>query len=280
MKTDLPATLATLGHPQRLAVFQLLMRRYPDGVAAGNIARALDMKPSTLSAYLSALAHSGLITQSRVGTSLRYGVELEAVRTLLGDLFFDCCRGRPDLCEPLVENTLTLRALPTRKYGVLFVCTGNSARSIFAEALLSTFASDRFDVYSAGTQPRSRVDPLAVAVLQGNGHDTRDLAPKSIVDFQGADAPQLDFVFTVCDDAANEWCAPWPGHPVTAHWGVADPASATGSDAERQQAFRNAYAQLRGRIETFQALPFETLDKLSLQHALDDIAASQKETNK
>lgn len=281
MKSDLAHTLSILGHPQRLAVFRLVMRRHPDPVPAGQIAEALALKPPTLSAYLAALTQAGLLAQTRDGTSLRYGVALDAVQGLVDDLLNDCCRGRADLCAPLWPPDAPLpanrkgTAMADRKMSVLFICTGNSARSIFAECILRDFAPDRFTVYSAGTRARSELNPFALEVLRANGHDVSALHAKTIERFQGPDAPPLDFVFTVCDRAANEECPPWPGQPVTGHWGVADPVKATGTEAERRLAFRTAYGQLRARIKGFQALPLDTLDRMSLQRAVDALAHAE-----
>ena len=161
----------------------------------------------------------------------------------------------------------------TRKpYRVLFICTGNSARSIFAETLLRDMGGDRFEVHSAGTKPHSELHPFAVQVLQDKGHDVSGLRAKNVAEFQGAGAEPFDFVFTVCNRAANEECPPWPGQPVTGHWGMPDPVKAEGTEAERALAFQDVYGALRNRIQAFLALPLETLDALSLQRAVDEIA--------
>ena len=160
----------------------------------------------------------------------------------------------------------------TRKlYNVLFLCTGNSARSIFAERLVDRLGRGRFRGFSAGSRPAGRVNPLALKVLEGNNFPTGDLRSKSWSEFTGTDAPQMDFVFTVCDSAAAESCPVWPGQPMTAHWGIPDPAKAVGSDAERMLAFRRALAALERRIAIFVDLPLESLDRLRLQARLDDI---------
>lgn len=270
MEKMIPERLSTLGHPQRLAVFRLLMRRYPDRVPASEIARALGLKPNTLSNYLSALLQVGLVSQERAGTSLRYGVEMAAVRGTIDYLLLDCCRGRPEICAPASYATSD-KADRDRKFNALFICTGNSARSIFAEAILRDEAGDRFNVYSAGTRARSELNPVALQVLKLNGHDISDLRAKTIAEFQAPDAPDFDFVFTVCDQAANEDCPAWPGQPISAHWGVPDPVGADGTQAQKILSFQMAYDAIRNRILTFSSLPFETLDRISLQKAVDDI---------
>ncbi|MCV2888467.1 arsenate reductase/protein-tyrosine-phosphatase family protein [Ruegeria aquimaris] len=273
MEKEIPLRLTTLGHPMRLAIFRLLMRRYPDRVPAGELAEALGVKGSTLSAYLSALLQARLVTQERQGTSLLYSVDMHEVRQTFDYLFLDCCRGRPELCG---WSALPVDELPkpaTRaRLKVLFLCTGNSARSIFAEAILRKEAGDRFDAYSAGTRPRSELNPFALDVLQQNGHDISLLRAKNVSEFQGHDAPSFDFVFTVCDQAANEDCPAWVGQPISAHWGLPDPAKAGGNAAEKNLAFHQTYGALRNRIVAFAALPIASLDKISLQRALDDLA--------
>lgn len=158
-----------------------------------------------------------------------------------------------------------------RKYKVLFICTGNSARSIFAESILRKEAGDKFEAYSAGTKPQSELNPFALRVLADKGHDISVLRSKNVADYQGDDIPHFDFVFTVCDQAANEECPAWQGQPVSAHWGMPDPVKAEGSDAQKSLAFQQAYGALRNRILAFTALPIESLDRISLQKAVDEI---------
>ena len=158
-----------------------------------------------------------------------------------------------------------------RPFNVLFLCTGNSARSILAEAILNKVGAGHFIAYSAGSQPKGRVHPETLRLLEDLGHDTADLRSKSWNEFAKAGAPPLDFVFTVCDNAAGETCPIWPGQPMTAHWGVPDPAAAAGSDAEVALAFKQAYRMLNQRIGVFRALPLRSLDRLSLQNKLREI---------
>ncbi|MBM2323905.1 MULTISPECIES: helix-turn-helix domain-containing protein [Marivita] len=278
MEIKTASQLSTLGHPQRLAIFRMLMRRMPDKVPAGEIADALDIKASTLSAYLSNLLDAGLLSQTRVGTSLRYSVNVTNVQGMLDFLLLDCCRGRPDMCSPLAAGFgQGMMDMSFKKFSVLFICTGNSARSIFAETILRDMAGDRFDVYSAGTKPYSELNPMAVDVLRQKGHDVSGLRAKNVQEFIAQDAPKFDFVFTVCDQAANEDCPAWSGQPISAHWGMVDPVKASGSDAERSLAFQVAYGALRNRIGVFTALPMNTLDRISLQKAVDDIGQMTEE---
>ena len=266
--------LSTLGHEQRLLVFRMLMRRFPDTVPAGELADQLRIKPSTLSNYLNALLRSGLVTQKRSGTSLLYSVEMKTVQQMFDVLMNDCCRGRPDICMPFAKGN---DPMTDRKFNVLFICVGNSARSIFAESLMREIGGDRFNVYSAGTKPYSELNPIAVQVLQDKGHDTSVLRSKNVSEFTGPDAPHLDFVFTVCNQAANEECPPWDGQPISGHWGMVDPVKATGTDAERSLAFQNAYGALKHRIQAFTSLPVESLDRIALQAAVDEIGRTSVE---
>lgn len=272
MEELIPSRLATLGHPQRFAVFRLLMRRYPDKVPATELARAINIKPNTLSTYVAALRQSDLVTQERVGTSLRYAINMNAVRHTFDYLLRDCCRGRPEICSLTSDLTLQgLSQMTDRKYNVLFICTGNSARSIFAESILREEAGDRFQSYSAGTTPFSQLNPFALEVLEQKGHDISVLRAKNVAEFQRPESPGFDFVFTVCNQAANEDCPAWSGQPVSAHWGMPDPVEVAGSNAEKSLAFHQAYGALRNRIKAFSALPIASLDRISLQRAVDDI---------
>lgn len=272
METLIPHRLSILGHPHRLAIFRLLMRRYPDRVAAGEIAQVLELKPSTLSAYLASLMQAGLVEQAREGTSLRYAIAMAEVQRTFDYLLLDCCRGRPELCLPVpTPASEGAPAMSDRTYKVLFICTGNSARSIFAESILRKEGGDRFEAHSAGTRPRSELNPFALEVLRQKGHDVSVLRAKNVAEFQGEGAPRFDFVFTVCNQAANEECPPWIGQPVSAHWGMPDPVKAEGTDAEKALAFQQAYGALRNRILAFTALPLDALDRISLQSAVDDI---------
>ncbi len=159
----------------------------------------------------------------------------------------------------------------TKLFNVLFLCTGNSARSIIAEALINRWGNGRFIGFSAGSQPKGQVHPLTLQLLTQMNYSTVGYRSKSWEEFTLPQAPHLDFVFTVCDNAADEPCPVWLGQPISAHWGVPDPAAATGSDAERMQAFREAFRQLENRIKIFTSLPLDHLDRVKLQAAVDKI---------
>jgi protein-tyrosine-phosphatase len=156
-------------------------------------------------------------------------------------------------------------------FNVLFLCTGNSARSILAEAILNRIGQGRFRAFSAGSQPKGEVHPYALQLLRSLNHDTSFARSKSWEEFAAPGAPEMNFVFTVCDNAANEACPVWPGQPMTAHWGVPDPAVVKGTDAEKHLAFADAYRMLNNRISIFTSLPMKSIDKLALQKRLDEI---------
>lgn len=158
-----------------------------------------------------------------------------------------------------------------RSYNVLFLCTGNSARSILAESLLNQMGRGRFRAYSAGSHPAGRVNPFTLELLEKNQFPTRDMRSKSWDEFAQPEAPHFDFVITVCDNAAGEICPVWPGQPMTAHWGIPDPAAVEGSDETKRRAFVQAMEQLQRRISMFINLPFATLEGLKLEQAVRDI---------
>ncbi len=183
--------LSVLAHADRLSVFRLLVRRLPETVPAGEIARSLSLKPSTLSAHLSALQNAGLASHSRQGTTLLYRADLDGAESLVSFLFEDCCRGRADLCQPRhPAQSSPGNILKEKRFSVLFICSGNSTRSIIAETLLRAEAGDRFIAYSAGTRPRSEINPATIRFLRSKGHDTTALRAKHVSEFQGPEAPR------------------------------------------------------------------------------------------
>lgn len=262
---------ATLGHPGRLAVFRLLMRFAPQGVRPTEIAEALAMKQNTLSHHLADLAACGLVQVERQGRSLLYAADLTMTETLIGYLALDVGRARPDLLTPLLAKPKDFSAMTEPVWNVLFICSGNSARSIFAEALLRDLGGARFHAWSAGTHPGSQLNPFALEVLHRNGHDTAHLRSKHVSEFQAPEAPKMDFVFTVCNTAAAEECPPWPDQPITGHWGLPDPVKAAGTDAEKALVFAQTYGALRRRIAAFVELPLDSLSRIAQQTRVDAI---------
>jgi arsenate reductase len=271
--------LSALSQETRLDVFRLLTRAEPVGMCAGEIAAAMDARQNTISTNLAILAQAGLIRSVREGRNMRYFANLDGMRDLLSFLMEDCCDGKPEACAPLL--TTVARAcgrkpdalMPGKVFNVLFLCSGNSARSIFAEAILNRWGQGRFRAFSAGSQPRGEVHPYALDLLRLQNFDPAFARSKSWQEFSAPEGPELDFVFTVCDTAAREVCPAWPGQPQTAHWGIPDPAAAEGTEAERRLAFAEAFRQLNNRISIFVNLPLASLDRLSLQKRLDAIGA-------
>ena len=284
------SALSALGQERRLKIFRLLVQCGPDGMAAGDIARRLKLPQNTLSFHLAALARAHLVTSRKEGRSIIYCVDLAGTRGLLSFLVEDCCAGKAELCGPLsrppspdvaLHKKLKSEEMPMQvvssnpPLNVLFLCTGNSARSIMAEAILNRLGLGKFKAYSAGSYPKGEVNPHALAVLRKSNFDVSKLRSKSWDEFAAPGAPKLDFVFTVCDDAAKEVCPIWPGQPMTAHWGLPDPAKAEGSEAEQALAFADTFRMLYQRISIFVSLPFDKLSKLSLQKHLEDIGKTQ-----
>jgi arsenate reductase len=167
-----------------------------------------------------------------------------------------------------------------RIYNVLFLCTGNSARSILGEAVLNHVGGEHFRAYSAGSTPKGEVHPLTLRTLRNAGISTEGLRSKGWEEFAGADAPQMDFVFTVCDNAAGEACPVWPGQPMTAHWGIEDPSAVTGTEFQREAAFEDALGYMRNRIAAFTNLPLATIDRMTLTSKLRGIGAMDGSTSK
>ena len=165
-----------------------------------------------------------------------------------------------------------------RPFNVLFLCTGNSARSILAEQLLNHWGKGQFRAYSAGSYPQGAVHPMALELLKHMGLSTEGLRSKSWDEFAARDAPVFDFVFTVCDNAAGEVCPVWPGQPVTGHWGVEDPAAVQGTEAEKSLAFRKAFQELENRIKVFVSLPIRSLERIKLQERVNDIGRMPRHT--
>lgn len=272
MKESL-AALAALAQEHRLEAFRLLVAAGPAGLAAGELATGLAIAPNSLSFHLDRLRQANLVDVTRQGRSLIYSARYDTMQGLLAYLTENCCGGRPELCGPPLASRLNKhrRLGVAAPLNVLFLCTGNSARSILAEAILNQDGAGRFRAYSAGSHPRPAVNPFAVRVLESYGYATDDLGSKYWNVFAAPDAPRMDFVFTVCDSAAGEACPLWPGQPVTAHWGIEDPAAVDGNDLKKERAFVTAFKYLKNRISVFLALPFDNLSTMALANKLREI---------
>lgn len=264
---DATKAFAALAQPLRLDTFRLLVAAGPAGLLAGEVAGAMGVKQNTMSGNLAQLRDAGLVMARREGRGIRYLADLGRVRGLASFLMDECCGGQPELCAPGAQKGNIM----TEPRNVLFLCTGNSARSIIAEVILNAEGAGRFRAYSAGSTPKGGPHPYTLDLLRGLGHDVSGLRSKSWDEFAAAEAPKMDFVFTVCDRAAAEPCPFWPGQPMSAHWGVPDPVAAAGNEAERRLAFSETYRMLRNRISAFVNLPMKAVDGMSLQRELDQI---------
>ncbi|MCE1234942.1 MAG: metalloregulator ArsR/SmtB family transcription factor [Hyphomicrobiales bacterium] len=263
--------LASLAQATRLEAFRRLVAAEPEGLAAGDLARALDVPQNTLSAHLAILSRAGLVDATRRGRSLIYRADVDRFRSSVAGLLEDCCGGHPERCEGRGSDLARRSEMPPvthRPMNVLFLCTGNSARSVLAEAILRDLGGDRFRAFSAGSHPKGEIAPLAAKVLASYGHSLEGLRSKSWDEFAAPGAPAMDFVFTVCDSAAGEACPVWPGQPVTAHWGIEDPAAVEGVEIERERAFVTAYRYMKNRIAAFVALPLDRLDAVAIDRDL------------
>lgn len=285
--------LGALAQEHRLAVFRLLMRCGPNGMAAGDIARHVGLAPAALSFHLKELDHAGLIRRSRNGRFIRYAIALAHMSDLLRFLTEDCCAGNPDVCsftQPETDlccpsdgalSSANPRIIPMSDapYHVLFLCTHNSARSVIAECLMNTLGKGAFIAHSAGSTPRGTINPFAIQILEKFGQDTTDLRSKSWDEFTGPDAPKIDFVFTLCDDAAAETCPVWPGAPITDHWGMPDPSCIEGLDARKLGAFANTYSLLHHHITKFSELAKADLDAMSMQDRVAAFSQTVRDKN-
>ncbi len=282
--------LASLAQETRLRIFRLLVETGKDGMNATAIAEALEMIPATLSFHLAQLARAGLINGRQESRFIFYSVNYSDMDELIAYLAENCCQGDACLPKTAVINSITKHpgvgqsakenSLGERIYNVLFLCTGNSARSIMAEAILNHLGEGRFHAFSAGSHPTGSVNLLALEQLTRARLSTNGFRSKDWSEFSAPDTPRLDFVFTVCDNAAGEPCPVWPGQPMTAHWGIRDPAAVEGSDEVKKHAFSAAFTQLNRRISIFTNLPFAKLDALSLQRELNSIGKLRKQTTK
>jgi arsenate reductase len=275
------AVFAALAQPWRLETFRLLVRYLPYGLAAGDVARLIALPHNTLSAHLAVLEQAGLVRSRREGRSIIFAAVEERALRLAAFLAEDCCRGSSHTAHGASDVFPVKREvfMSDKIYNVLILCTGNSARSILAEAILSREGAGRFRAYSAGSHPKGHPHPFALALLTDLGYDVAGLRSKSWDEFAGPDTPEMDFILTVCDSAAGEACPYWPGHPLVAHWGIPDPAAVGGTEAEKRAAFMEAYRRLSGRITSFVNLNVEQLDLSTLKDKLGEIGGMEGATD-
>ena len=253
------------------------MRRAPQPVRPSEIAQVLNIRPNTLSVYLAILTRADLTTAAREGRSIVYRLDRRRIARLIAFLAEDCCRGRPEICLPVrSEDHAAAAAKAAAPFQVLFPLLRQ----------LGTLADGGgdFEQRPVGALPSllgrrsasGRAEPSCPGRAESAGHDTSRLGPKNVSEFRQPDAPRFDFVFTLCDHAANEECPAWPGLPITAHWGLTDPAAAAESCGEGLRGFQQAYRILEDRLPEFKALPFATLDRIALQREVDAIGTGTR----
>jgi ArsR family transcriptional regulator, arsenate/arsenite/antimonite-responsive transcriptional repressor / arsenate reductase (thioredoxin) len=271
------ARLGALGQATRFAVVRHLLKAYPDGMNAGDIARLCDVAHNTLSAHLNVLTNAGLLTVERRGREMNYRADLKKFRGMVKFLATDCGDVLQNPSDD-AEDTRATELLMTAAFNVLFLCTQNSARSIMAEALLEKIGRGRFHAYSAGAEPARQPMPEVTERLKVLGHDVSNLRCKSWDEFKGPNAPRMDFIIALCDVPHGQFCPDLSGQFVSAAWPLPDPAQFKGSATERTTLLNELYAMIRRRIEIFTSLPFQSLDRMALKARLDEIGDTTKVT--
>ncbi len=262
--------LAALAQPHRLEIYRYLVQAGEAGLAVGQISEHFNLSGATLSFHLKNLKQAQLINCLRQGRSLIYSANYPVMNSLLDYLTDNCCGGKT--CPISLDSSINKEQHMTEGlYNILFLCTGNSARSIMAESLMRRWGRGRFNAHSAGSHPAGEVNPRAIELLKRFNFSTEGLRSKSWEEFAQPDSPHLDFVVTVCDNAAGEVCPVWPGQPLTSHWGAPDPAAARGTEVEKMMAFREAFRILDTRIKIFTALRIDGLERLRLKEKMDSI---------
>jgi protein-tyrosine-phosphatase/DNA-binding transcriptional ArsR family regulator len=279
MEKQLATTVfESLASGVRLDIFRLLVKVGPRGLVAGEIASALNLPSTNLSFHLKALSHATLVTVVQEGRFQRYRANLPLMQDLIAYLTAECCSGQPQLCTdifpPVTAFTTRGSTMANKVFNVLFLCTHNSARSILAEAILNHIGQGRFKAYSAGSSPRDneQPNPLSLQVLQHAGMSVEGLRSKSWDEFGASDAPHMDLVITVCDDAAGEVCPHWPGQPATAHWSYPAPSAVEGTEAQKLEAFRQTLLALKRRLDLLISLPDAMLERAMLQDTARNMA--------
>ena len=273
------AGFSALAQETRLDLMRLLASRGASGMAAGEIAAALGQPPSTLSFHLAQLEQAQLVQSVRRGRQLIYSVRFFGLRTLFSFLTETCCGGRPELCGDLARlfpDDLPKEDPMTAAFNVLFLCTHNSARSLMAQAILEKIGRGKFNAYSAGSHPARAPIPEVLAKLKALGHDVSDLHCKSWNEFTGPDAPQMDFVITLCDTLHGQDCPEVGDNPITAAWPLPDPKKFKGTPAEHATMINELYGMIRRRLEIFVNLPYASLDRMALKKRLQELGDSRR----
>jgi ArsR family transcriptional regulator, arsenate/arsenite/antimonite-responsive transcriptional repressor / arsenate reductase (thioredoxin) len=277
------AVFAALGQETRLEAYRLLLRYRPFGLSAGDLARLLAVPHNTLSTHMGLLVDAELVRSRRDGRSVIFAAAPE--RFAAAEAILNEARVRPPRKAGKAKSTNTFPMkrpeddMNIKVHNVLVLCTGNSARSILAEAIINREGHGRFQAYSAGSQPKGTPNRIGIELLQSLGYDVSGFRSKSWSEFAEPGALKMDFIVTVCDTAAGESCPHWPGHPLVAHWGIPDPADVKGSATEKRAAFQDAYRRLMHRVTAFVNLPVDTLALPDLKARLAEIGAMDGATD-
>ena len=270
---------SALAQETRLNLMRLLAARGASGMSAGEIATELGQPPSTLSFHLATLEQAGLVQATRRGRHLIYAVRFFGLRSLFSFLTETCCGGRPELCGDLARlfpDNLPEEEHMTAAFNVLFLCTHNSARSLMAQAILERIGKGKFNAYSAGSEPAHSPMREVIDKLKTLGHDVSGLRCKSWDEFTGSEAPQMDFVITLCDVLQGQDCPDVGDKPVTAAWPLPDPAKFQGTPTERATMINELYGMIRRRLEIFVNLPYASLDRIAVKKRLDGLGDSSR----
>jgi protein-tyrosine-phosphatase/DNA-binding transcriptional ArsR family regulator len=282
---EIVAIFDALAQTTRLEAYRLLLRYLPYGLPAGDIARLLAVPHNTLSTHIAHLERAGLVLSRREGRSIIYAANFSKMSLVLGTTLAELGASLQDVVRPSLS--LVEPAFPQRRpilasehvNNVLVLCTGNSARSILAEAILNREGSGRFRAYSAGSRPKERPDPLATELLASLGYDTDDFRSKSLKEFTRPKAPRMDYIITVCDDICDYASGLFPYQTLRVHWGIPDPALVEGTDVQKRAAFMEAYRRVSIRLTAFVNLPFETLDLDGLHSRIASIGTMEGATD-
>jgi protein-tyrosine-phosphatase/DNA-binding transcriptional ArsR family regulator len=266
---------SALAHTTRLEAFRLLLRYAPFGLTAGDLARLLAVPHNTLSTHVARLVQADLVSSRKTGRTVIFLARPQTLTAATSYLFqgLKASHTTPPSARPATEIPALRPTHPMtdKTYSVLILCTGNSARSILAEALINREGAGRFKAYSAGSQPKDEPNPVGLDLLASLGYDTSGFRSKSWTEFAGPEAPQMDFIITVCDSAHGEACPHWPGHPLVAHWGIPDPAAVEGTADQKRAAFETTYRQLTQRVTALVNLPITDLSLPELRERLAEI---------
>lgn len=279
--SDVATIFAALSQETRLEAYRLLLRYQPFGLLAGDISRLLAVPHNTLSTHLAVLQGAGLVRSRREGRSIIFAADTTRLTAAQAFLIEGQMPPRKKSATR-TANVYPIKrpevAVSDKVHNVLILCTGNSARSILAEAIINREGRGRFRAFSAGSQPKGTPNPVGLELLESLGYDTSGFRSKSWSEFAEPGAPEMDFIITVCDSAAGEACPHWPGHPLVAHWGIADPADVKGTREQKRSAFHEAYRHLMNRITAFVNLPVDDLALTDLKARLADIGRMQGAT--